>query len=62
MRLKCVDGKVRDFSTSGYNRYGIMCEVVCNECGHIFGCHEFTEEKRLFKQHSCKPKQKEAQD
>lgn len=58
MKIRCVDGKVREFSKSeepppGF--YGIT-DSVCKECGHNFGVHDTKILKPRWKEHVCKGK------
>jgi len=55
MKLRCVDGKVRDFNTVKTNEVSYrLQEATCMECGEGFGVHDTWILKPLFKAHVCK--------
>jgi hypothetical protein len=59
MRLKCNDGKVRNFGVAGYNETEThFWEAKCHDCGELFGSHDTYIVKPQFKEHVC-PKDRE---
>ena len=57
MRLKCIDGKVREFEIAGFNIVsGKWDEGACLQCGYLFGVHDTRILRPLFKKHVCEPK------
>jgi hypothetical protein len=58
MKLKCIDGKVREFIIAEVNEfYWHDNGAKCKECGKDFGVHDTKYLKEQFKNHICKPKQ-----
>ncbi|MDD4779133.1 MAG: hypothetical protein PHT02_00820 [Tissierellia bacterium] len=53
MKLKCIDGKVRNFLIPKENLFGKLDEAQCLECGEYFGCKNTKNLKPLFKEHVC---------
>jgi len=58
MKLKCVDGKVRDFYLPGYSDISGWYEAECSRCGKKFGVHDTYILKPLFKSHTCGKKER----
>lgn len=54
MKLKCIDGVVREFEPSRTTTWGIQCEAYCMNCGYEFGVHDTKILKPEFKKHICK--------
>lgn len=53
MRLKCNDGKVREFGLPWTNNLNEEIEAQCLECGECFGIHDTKVLKPIFKKHIC---------
>ena len=49
MRLKCNDGKVREFGLPWTNNLNEEIEAQCLECGECFGIHDTKVLKPIFK-------------
>lgn len=62
MRLKCVDGTVREFEVAHADadhmpdgsRHSGYSDARCKLCGYNFGCHDTRILKGRFKNHTCK--------
>ena|GEM_PF-4920670 len=60
MKLKCNDGKVREFILPKINQItGFYDEAYCNECDKEFGTHDTYLLKPLFLKHICKIKKED---
>jgi len=57
MKLKCIDGVVREFVPS--NDKGRYHEAYCVHCGYEFGVHDTAILKPEFRKHICKVVDKE---
>jgi len=54
MKIKCIDGKIRNFSVSKHSScFNKWTESECLECGHIFGTHDTKVLKPKWKAHVC---------
>jgi len=61
MKLKCNDGIIRSFSVARADgdrmpdgsRFDGFAEAKCEECGQLFGCHDTSILKPVFKKHAC---------
>jgi len=60
MKLKCIDGIVREFILSSDN--GRDREAYCVHCGYKFGVHDTAILKPEFRKHTCKIMVKELDD
>lgn len=56
MKLKCIDGKVRNFTLPYQDNIWQQHEAQCLECGEYFGIHDAKILKPMFKKHICKNK------
>ena len=58
MKIKCDDGKVRDFRLANADSLRPFDyeghEAMCKQCGKHFGCSDTRLLKPKFKKHSCK--------
>lgn len=55
MKLKCLDGKVRQFRTASWDDcFNTGISALCLECDKRFGVHDTKVLKPLFKQHICR--------
>lgn len=58
MKLRCIDGIVRDFRPSKTSVVsGRSTETVCNECGFEFGVSSWNVIKAKLVNHICKNKE-----
>ena len=61
MKLKCNDGKVRDFEVAhgdgdflpDGSRHDGFAEAYCKHCNEGFGCHDTHILKPKFREHVC---------
>jgi hypothetical protein len=54
MKLKCIDGKTRNFEISKIDECTDQyIESKCLECGYLFGVHDTKILKEKFKKHIC---------
>lgn len=53
MKLKCVDGVVRNFRIPVIGLRGFYLDAKCLECQEMFGVHDPDILKPEFKKHTC---------
>jgi hypothetical protein len=55
MKLKCIDGVVRDFYVGKYlDEWDSYTETQCLNCGEPFGSSDLKVIKERLKKHNCK--------
>jgi hypothetical protein len=60
MRLRCADGELRRFRVcrpAEHSVFSAYTEAQCEECGHLFGVHDTTVLRPMFKAHVCAKRQ-----